>query len=149
MKLRPLDYLTDIEERIDRNFASIATKLKCSCGSTKFNYYHTGKQTKGILSPFIVKKDGQLQIKAICPVCQNTIELYNSNQDGVNFEPTNASTEFQQFVANKITNPFSVVLKYNYYTDNLKNEDGYTNQFENCFIYIVDEKGKEKALIEE
>ena len=42
------------------------------------------------------------------------------------------------------------MIKYNYFPEMLKNGEVYSNQFENCFVYIVDNNGKEgKALIEE
>jgi hypothetical protein len=54
------------------------------------------------------------------------------------------------FVSKSLPSYFSVMIKYNYFPEMLKNGEVYSNQFENCFVYIVDNNGKEgKALIEE
>lgn len=148
MRLRLLDYLTDIQEF---NSVSISAKLQCTCGSTEFEFLHTGKQTKGILSPFIVKENGQLILKAICPCCKNSITVYDSTKDGVHASNKEITNEFIPFVAPRsLPTHFSVVIKYNYYPEKLKERETYSNQFENCFIYIMNKNGEEgKALIEE
>lgn len=146
MKLRTLEFLTDIHE-VDG--VAFSAKLKCSCGETKFNFLHTGRQTKGIFSPFIVKHNRQLILKAICPICKNVITIYDSTQDGKIINNEYAACEFIPFTTKKLMNPFSVVIKYNYFPDNLKFEGSYSNRFENCFVYVLDDNGKEaNALIE-
>ena len=148
MKLRLLDYLTDIKEF---NGVSISAKLQCSCGATSFEFLHTGKQTKGILAPLIVKKRGQLILKARCSYCRELIEVFNSKKDGVNANNRGETIEFVPFVPSKsMQDRFSVVIKYNYFPENLKIGETYSNQFENCFICVLKDNGKEgKALIEE
>ncbi len=147
MKLRVLDFLIDAEEV---NGVTLSAKLQCSCGATKFNFLHTGKQTKGILAPFIVKQKQQLLLKAICPVCKNEIIIYDSTQDGASAHKKSSACEFKAFAINTLLNPFAVTIKYNYLPEKFKVGGVYSNQFENCFIYILDNNGKEeKALIEE
>ncbi len=146
MKLRILDYLNDIREYND---ASISAKLQCTCGCSNFEFSHTGKQTRGILAPLIIKKNGQLILKAVCP-CGNSFAVYDSTQDGTNARNTDSQYDFAPLTVKSFPNQLSVVIKYNYYPEKLKLGESYSNQFENCFIYITDENGKEgKALIEE
>ncbi len=147
MKLRILDFLIDIEEV---NGVTLSAKLQCSCGATKFNFLHTGKQTKGILAPFIVRQKQQLLLKAVCPACKNEIIIYDSAQDGASAHKKSSACEFKPFAINTLLNPFAVVIKYNYFPEKFKVGGVYSNQFENCFIYILDSGGKEEmALIEE
>lgn len=146
MKLRILDFLTDIEEVND---VALSAKLQCTCGCTNFYFSHTGKQTKGILAPYIVKKKGQLILKALCHSCGNSIIVYDSEKDGTHTSGNRLTTEFASFVPKSLPNNLSVVIKYNYFPEKFKENGEYSNSFENCLIYIV-ENGKEgKALIEE
>lgn len=147
MKLRILDFLTDIQEAND---VALSAKLQCTCGCSNFKFLHTGKQTKGILAPFIVKKKGQLVLKAFCHCCGNSIIVYDSREDGTRARDNCVTGEFVPFVSKSLPNNLSVVIKYNYFPEKFKNGEVYSNQFEECFIYIVDDNGKEgKALIEE
>ncbi len=147
MKLRIIDYLSDIEEF---NGVSFSAKIKCTCGENEFSFFHTGKQTMGIFSPCIIKRDGQLILKAICSSCEKSIIIYDSAKDGVTPKETNKKYEFVPFVSNKLPEQFSVVIKYNYFPDNMKIGNIYSNKFEDCFIYITDKKGREiEVLIEE
>ena len=63
MKLRILDYIKDVKEH---NGVSLSAKLQCTCGCSNFEFSHTGKQTRGVFAPFIIKKNGQLILKAVC-----------------------------------------------------------------------------------
>ena len=147
MKLRILDYLKDVKEY---NGVALSAKFQCTCGSNKFEFSHTGKQTKGILSPFIIKKKGQLVLKATCPNCRSSFIVYDSTKDGANISDKSSSYEFMPFTSKSLPNNLSVVIKYNYFPEKFKTGEFYSNEFENCFIYIIDENGKEgKALIEE
>lgn len=147
MKLRLLDYLKDVKEI---NGVSLSAKLQCTCGCSGFEFSHTGKPTRGILAPFVVRKKGQLILKAVCRCCGNSIIVYDSTQDGTHARDTNSHGEFVPLIVKSLPNQLSVVIKYNYFPKNLKIGESYSNQFENCFIYITDENGKEgKVLIEE
>ena len=147
MKLRILDFLTDIQEETG---VTLSAKLQCTCGCSSFKFSHTGKQTRGILAPFIVKRKGQLVLKASCHFCGNSIIVYDSEKDGTHARGNSLTSEFVPFVSKSLPNNLSVVIRYNYFPEKLKIEKSYSNQFENCFIYIVDHNGKEgKALIEE
>ena len=84
-----------IEEEHDK--VAVSGNLKCSCGMDKFLVYHTGKQTKGILSPYIKKMDKQILIEAKCPKCGRTIQIYDNTIDGE--KPAMASVlERKQFL---------------------------------------------------
>ena len=147
MKLRILDYLKNEKEY---NGVALSATLQCSCGCSAFEFLHTGKQTRGILAPFIVKKNGQLILKAVCNCCGNSIIVYDSTQDGTHARDTNSPCAFVPLTVKSLPNQLSVVIKYNYFPEKLKVGDLYSNQFEECFIYIINENGKEgKALIEE
>jgi hypothetical protein len=147
MKLRILDFLTDIQEV---NGVALSAKLQCTCGCSDFEFLHTGKQTKGILAPLIIKKKGQLVLEAFCHCCGNSIIVYDSGKDGTRARGNCLTSEFVPFVSKSLPNNLSVVIKYNYLPEKLKIEESYSNQFEQCFIYIADQNGKEgKALIEE
>ena len=145
MKLRILDYLTDIEER---NGVAFSAKLQCSCGSTKFAFFHTGKQTKGIFAPYIIKKSNQLALKAKCNRCNNEIVVYDSQVDGAKPKAAKESREFTPFVIPK-SPEFEVIIKYNYLPENITESGEYSNRFENCFIYLLENDKETKALIEE
>lgn len=136
MKLTLLDYLTDIREY---DGVAISGDLRCTCGQRQFAIQHTGKQTKGIFSPYIVRKEKQLTVKAICTGCSRSITLYRSGTDRGDEQP------FQPFTLPRSSGKFSIRVKYNYRPENLK-----TDCFENCFLYLLSDDGEEgKALIEE
>ncbi len=145
MKLRILDYLTDIEEI---NGVAFSAKLQCSCGSTKFVFLHTGKQTKGIFTPYIIKKSNQLALKAKCNRCNNEIVVYDSQVDGAKPKAAKGSREFTPFVIPK-SPEFEVIIKYNYLPENITESGEYSNRFENCFIYLLENDKETNALIEE
>ena len=148
MRLRILDYLENIKEFT--NEVAISGNLCCTCGNHRFVFFHTGKQTKGILAPYIVRRNKQLTLRAKCVCCGNFIDVYNSALDGTNAKAQGESSDFLPFVIPKTEkDEFEVVIKYNYWVKQFKENGEYSNQFEDCFIYII-EKGKEgKALIEE
>ena len=147
MRLRLLDYLDDINEH---NGVAISSKLRCACGNSTFEFFHTGKQTKGILAPYIIRKNKQLILQAKCKNCGKTIELFNSALDDSRAKEQAGTYKFTAFALPKSkASEFEVVVKYNYFPDKFKENGEYSNSFENCFIYIV-ENGKEgKALIED
>ena len=145
MKLRLSEYLKNVEEF---NGVAISAKLHCTCGNCAFTFSHTGKQTKGILAPYIIKKNKQLVLKANCSKCGNEIVVYNSQIDGSTPKIAEETHEFTTF-ATKNLSEFEVVIKYNYFPEKLKEDGNYSNQFEDCFIYIIDNGKETKALIEE
>ena len=147
MELRILEYLKNIEECND---ASFSARLQCTCGCSTFEFSHTGKQTRGVLAPFVIKKKRQLILKAACHCCGKPIIVYDSTQDGTHARGTNSPCEFVPLRVKSLPDQLSVVIKYNYSPKTFKIGGPYSNRFENCFIYIIDENGKEeKALIEE
>ena len=147
MKLRTIDYLSNIQEY---NGCSISANLKCNCGCETFSFHFKGKQTKGIFAPCIIKLRNQLVLKCTCEHCNASFILYDSSIDG-SFPKTHTNeNNFFPFVLPSSDHIFhKVVVKYNYFPDKMNFENQYSNQFENCFIYILNKNGKEKALIEE
>ena len=145
MKLRIIEYLDDIQEF---NGVAISSKLRCTCGNCSFVFLHTGKQTKGILTPYIVKKNNQLAIKAKCNKCNNDIIVFDSQIDGASPQDTEQTHTFTTFFTTKFSE-FEVIIKYNYLPENLKEDGNYSNQFESCFIYIIENNKEGKALIEQ
>ena len=147
MDLRISDYLINIQEF---NGVSFSANLQCTCDRAEFRFLHTGKQTKGVFAPLIIKKENQLILKAECPYCKNSIIVYDSAKDGAHPKKEINNHSFVPFVSKKLPNQFPVILKYNYLPEKMKTGELYSNQFESCFIYISDKDGREgKALIEE
>lgn len=147
MKLRILNNLVEIKEN---DGVAISAILSCECGHRRFRFFHTGKQTKGVLAPYIIKKNGQLRLVAQCACCGKNIEVYNSSVDGSSLKNDRQVTEFLPFITPKTAeDKFEIAIKYNYLVKQFKENGEYSNQFEDCFIYII-KNGKEgKALIEE
>lgn len=145
MKLRIIEYLDDIQEF---NGVAISSRLRCTCGNYSFEFSHTGKQTKGILAPYIIKRNKQLAIKAKCNKCNNDIIVFDSRIDGSKPKHTGQIHEFTTFATPKFSE-FEVLIKYNYWPEKLKEDRNYSNQFKNCFIYIIENNKEGKALIEE
>ena len=116
--------------------------LKCSCGGEKFSIYHTGKQTKGILSPYIKKTQKQILVDAKCSKCGRIIQIYDTTIDG---EKTVVAChpERQQFIYKNLTD-FKVKIFLNYYEENYM-----TNNFAMIYIYLYDDNNKQIVLYEE
>lgn len=147
MKLRIAEFLADIEEH---DGAALSAKLRCSCGGRRFYFAYKGKQTKGILAPYLVKKSGQLVVKAICHSCKNEFVLYDSGADGSHAKPNKDDMAFADFaLPTNRSDSYEVIVKYNYYPDKFKENGIHSNEFENCFVYFTNRQGKEKALLEE
>ena len=147
MSLRILKYLDNIKEF---NGVAISSKLRCSCGNYCFVFSHTGKQTRGILAPYIIRKNKQLILQAKCQKCGYKIDVFNSALDGSHANPREGIYEFTDFSLPKSeVSAFEVVVKYNYFPEKIKKNNEYSNNFENCFIYLVKDSKEGKALIEE
>ncbi len=147
MKLRIVEYLTDIEEV---EGVALSANLCCSCGGRRFYFSYKGKQTKGILAPYLVKKGGQLVVKAICSRCKNAFVMYDSGLDGRHAKPWKTDMKYADFaLPTNRSDSYEVVVKYNYYPEKFKEDGVYSNAFEDCFAYLTDKNGKEKALFEE
>jgi len=129
-----------IEEEHDK--IAVCGGLKCSCGMDKFLIYHTGKQTKGILSPHIKTIQKQILIDAKCSKCGRTIQIYDNTIDGE--KPTMAGLlERKQFLYKNMCE-FKIKIFLNYY------EESYmTNKFATIYIHLIDENSKEIVLYEE
>ena len=132
----------EIIEEIDG--VALKGKLKCNCGCNEFYIYHTGKQTKGILSSDIVKHKKQVVINAQCVNCKEIIKIFDSTSDCI--KPINYKQyEFKKLVLKKDIDRFKITMMYNYYKEDYKN-----NKFVECFIDVESEKLKKvKRIIEE
>ena len=147
MSLRILEYLENVQEF---NGVAIYAKLRCSCGNYSFTFSHTGKQTKGILAPYIIRRNKQLVLQAKCRSCGKTIEIFNSALDGTRAKAQAETYEFATFTLPKSNvAEFEVVVKYNYFPEKIKENGEYSNNFENCLVYIANDGNEGKALIEE
>ena len=136
--LRIINNLEIIEE-IDN--IALNGKLKCNCGCNEFYIYHTGKQTKGILSPEIVKHKKQVVINAQCVNCKEIIKIFDSTIDSI--KPINAKQyEFKKLVLKKDIDTFKIIMMYNYYKEDYK-----TNKFVECFIDVESTKLKKNKRI--
>lgn len=137
-ELRIINNLEIIEE-IDN--IALKGKLKCSCGCNEFYIYHTGKQTKGIFYPDIIKHKKQVVINAQCVNCKEIIKIFDSTIDGI--KPINAKQyEFKKLVLKKDIDTFKIIMMYNYYKEDYK-----TNKFVECFIDVESEKLKKNKRI--
>ncbi|MCI9182227.1 MAG: hypothetical protein HFG90_03125 [Acholeplasmatales bacterium] len=126
-KLRIIDNIKIIEEHSDASFSG---HLICDCGYKSFSIFHTGKRTKGILAPYLIKKKKQIVIKAVCKNCGKKIVIYDSNVDGRKPLLTKKYPEEKFFLKN-FNDEFEIIMKYNYFSNDYK-----TNQFLDCFIEI-------------
>lgn len=143
-----LPYLTNIKEYSGLNKGTLKNEpcaiegtLACSCGCDKFKILHTGKQTKGIFSALVVKKEKQLRVIAICAECGNKIEIYNSSED-IN---RNDFSDFS-FSNNSV---WQIKLMYNYFHQKMKFKGDYSDSFEDFYADIFSENQKPKRLLEE
>ena len=129
-----------IEEEHDR--VSCSGKLKCDCGCDEFFIEHTGKQTRGIFSPYIKKENKQILVSAKCSLCGKEILIYDTTKDGL--KPVMVEhMEKKEFVYKDI-NKFKVKIVLNYYEENYM-----TNKFFTIYIYLFDNNGKQIVLYEE
>ena len=115
--------------------------LVCDCGNELFHVLHTGKQTKGLLRPWLVKSNKQIAVKCKCKDCGKELIVYDSTTDGLNpllIEKPN----YAEFTA-KGKNTFKIILYYNY-----QKEDYMSERFFDCFIHAIDEDGKNRILYE-
>ena len=68
MDLRIIDNLTNI---IEHDNVALEGELICDCENARFEIHHSGKQTRGILAPYLVKKDKQILRR-----CSNVVLMY-------------------------------------------------------------------------
>lgn len=139
-QLRVLDNLRIV---IERDEVALAGKLVCDCECEHFYIFHSGHQTKGILASYLLKKDKQIVIKAVCEKCGKEIIIYDSKIDGI--KPLmNNEYPLDKFTLKNIKDSYEITLKYNYYKNDYK-----TNNFVECFIEIKNEEMKKvKQLYE-
>ena len=62
-KLRIIDNIKILEEHDN---VAMACQLICDGGCNHFIIFHTGKVTKGILAPYLIKKDGRMTTFFYC-----------------------------------------------------------------------------------
>lgn len=130
--LRILSNLTDIQEY---DSVALSAVLRCSCGGTVFDLSHTGRQTKGILAPLILPRNGQLCVMGRCLACGTTICIYDSRIDGS--RPKEAVVDPSVPLATKQGTEWQVTLRFNYFPESLCTETGlYSNHFENLLADI-------------
>ncbi len=148
-KLRVLDYLSKIEELGEE---ALSADITCACGSNLFKIQHTGKQTRGVFTSHLAKKDQQLMVKAICNNCGAEIIIYDSKIDGTHMHQVDqVNSIFNDFKLSKFkSNSFQIRMMYNYYPDKMKENGVLTNDFEVIFVDISNKEVKKAyRLIEE
>ncbi len=136
--LRIKDNLSIIEEHNDVSFKA---KLVCNCECEKFKLFHTGKQTKGLLFPYLIKKNKQIEIVAQCQCCGNKISILDTTIDGE--KPI--AVKKGELLPFKLKGQeiFNIELVYNFHKQNYM-----TNKFVDCFIYTKNDKGRWKVIYE-
>ena len=137
-KLRIIKNIKILEE-VDE--VAIEAALVCDCGNECFRVLHTGKKTKGVLSPWLVKANKQISVKCKCRNCGKELIVYDTTIDGL--KPLNVEKPNYAELEMKGKNAFKIVLYYNY-----KKEDYMTDRFYDCFIHAIDEDGKKRILYE-
>lgn len=137
-KLRIIDNLKILEE-MDK--VAIEASLVCDCGNESFRVLHTGKKTKGILSPWLMKANKQISVMCKCRDCGKEIVVCDSTIDGL--KPLHIDKPDYAELEIKGKNIFKIILYYNY-----QEEDYLTNRFFDCFIHAIDEEGKKRILYE-
>ena len=137
-KLRTLDSLI-INKEIDE--VALSGSLQCFCGCKEFNIYHSGKQTKGILRPNVVKYKGQIIIYAKCINCNKTIKILDTNIDGIK-PKVRPQQQTKQLIIKNNVKEFKINLYFNYNKENYK-----TNSFEECYIEVENDELKNKKII--
>ncbi len=139
-KLRIINNLTNVKEH---DKVALSGDLKCDCGNEYFKIYHSGKQTKGILAPFLVNKKGQIIIEAQCTCCKKGILIYDNSLDGTKKNNVDR-LPLQLFSTLNNDCAYKIHIMYNYYENNFK-----TNSFEDCFIEINNSRFKKPRRLYE
>lgn len=139
-KLRIIDNLSNI---IEHERIALEGDLVCDCGNFFFKIFHTGKQTKGILAPYLIKYKKQILIEARCTCCGNSIEILNSTTKNDISIHHNATQKILFYLSND-DYCFKIHMMYNYYEINYK-----TNSFEECFIDITNNSIKKPRRLYE
>lgn len=118
---------------------ALSGQLVCNCGCDQFEILHTGKEKKCFLFPPIVKNKNQLIIKARCSKCGAEITIY---------EHKGTQNDFKMFKLKNGNSIFKIMMYYNYFEKNFKENGHYTNNYQNCFIDAVTNK-KRIRIVEE
>ena len=137
-KLRIIDNLKILEES---NKVAVEASLVCDCGNEYFYVLHTGKQTKGLFRPWLVKNNKQISVMCKCRDCGKKIIVCDTTIDGL--KPLHIEKPNYAELAMKGKNAFKIILYYNY-----QEEDYMTDRFYDCFIHAIDEDGKKRILYE-
>ena len=139
-KLRIIENLVNIHEH---NNVALEGDLECECGNRYFTIYHSGKQTKGVFAPYLIKKNHQIIIEAKCTCCEKNIVIFDSSIDG---NKRVDADKKQKNLFNILNNAYAykVHLMYNYFQNNFRN-----NLFEDCFITISNSKFKKPRQLYE
>lgn len=138
--LRIIENAENIKEH---NHAALECDLVCECGNKYFKIYHSGKQTKGIFAPYLVKSDRQIVIEGKCTCCEKGIVIFDSSLDGINKSKSSKAPEQLFNILNDIY-AYKIHLMYNYRENNFR-----TNLFEDCFIEISNSKFKKPRRLYE
>ena len=139
-KLRILDNLENIREH---NKVALEGDFVCECGNQYFRIYHSGKQTRGILAPYLVKKNHQIVIETKCTCCENSIVIFDSGTDGTSRSAPSNTPRNLLNISND-ADAYKIHFICNYFEANFK-----TNLFEDCFIEIYNSQFKKPRRLYE
>ncbi|MBR2956219.1 MAG: hypothetical protein IKC54_03385, partial [Clostridia bacterium] len=62
---------------------AMEASLVCDCGNEYFHVLHTGKQTKGLFRPWLVKNNKQITVTCKCRNCGKQLIVCDTTIDGL------------------------------------------------------------------
>ncbi|MFH0993841.1 MAG: hypothetical protein V1761_05790 [bacterium] len=143
-RLSTFDHLCHIEEKAG---CTLQGDLVCSCENEWFSLFYFGKQTKGILSPDIVRKQKTLFLEGRCFVCGAKITIFDSASMGSSARgaKNNPSTTNGWPLMPFGIRPYKIKVLYNYMPSNL-----YSVNFEEIYVEAkASEATKWKRIVED
>ena len=138
-----LRIIHNVENVCERNHAEVECDFVCKCGGRDFTISHSGRQTKGIFAPYLIKYHNQIVIEAQCAGCGSRIVVFDSSVDGTKKSERREAPEKTFEILNG-ADAYKIHLMYNYRESNFK-----TNLFEDCFIEISNSKFKKPLRLYE
>lgn len=114
---------------------TVSGNLQCNCGSYKFYILHNGKQTHGILFPYIIGR--KLTVIAECSKCKNRIILCGNDTD---------TTKLAYFSNKNNIILMSLSFDINYFKEKMYKDGRFTTDYELICIRGESEKKKYEEI---
>lgn len=136
-----------LDHLIEYDDDSIQGELVCECGCREFIILHTGRQTRGLFRSELVKRDGQIRIKARCAACSKEYPLYCPAMENANARDFEGPG-FEEFSPpNLRTNKWRLSLHYDW-DEKLGKREGrwHSDFFQMCIDVWNDEKPKKRRI---